>query len=124
MRVNVYAMAQLCQAFAPGMRDRGYGRIVNLTSGVGDDPPLTVYATSKSGVDRITRCFANELRGTGVLVNALDPGWLKTDMGGPNAPGEVETVLPGAILPALLPDDGPTGYRFQAQTHLTLADIK
>ena len=60
---------------------------------------------------------AFELRGSGVLVNYLDPGWLMTDMGGPNAQHPVETVLPGALVPALLEDDGPNGQFFAAQDY-------
>jgi NAD(P)-dependent dehydrogenase (short-subunit alcohol dehydrogenase family) len=70
-------------------------------------------------VDKYTRDLAAELRGTNVLVNTLDPGWLKTDLGGPNAPGEVESVLPGALVPALLEDYGPSGQFYAAQDYAT-----
>src|SRR5512136_1108183 len=110
-------MIQLCNAFAPEMKRRGYGRIVNLTSGIKDIPQLAPYSVSKAAVDKYTRDLAAELKGTNVLVNYLDPGWLKTDMGGSNAPGEVESVLPGALLPALLDDHGPSGQFYAAQEH-------
>jgi NAD(P)-dependent dehydrogenase (short-subunit alcohol dehydrogenase family) len=116
-QVNVFAMALLCTAFARGMRERGYGRIVNLSSGIKDTPDLAPYSTSKAAVIKLTQELAFGLRGTGVLVNHLDPGWLKTDMAGPGAEFEVETVLPGAIVPALLGDDGPTGTGFRAQEY-------
>jgi NAD(P)-dependent dehydrogenase (short-subunit alcohol dehydrogenase family) len=116
-QVNVFAMALLCTAFAQGMRERGYGRIVNLSSGIKDAPDLAPYSTSKAAVIKLTQELAFGLRGTGVLVNHLDPGWLKTDMAGPDAEFEVETVLPGAIVPALLGDDGPTGTGFRAQEY-------
>jgi NAD(P)-dependent dehydrogenase (short-subunit alcohol dehydrogenase family) len=116
-QVNLYAMVMLCNAFAPGMRERGYGRIVNLTSGIKDTPNLTPYSVSKAAVDKYTMDLAAELRGTGVLVNRLDPGWLKTDLGGPNADHEVATVLPGALVPALLDKDGPSGEFFSAQEY-------
>jgi len=53
-------------------------------------------------------------------VNSLDPGWLKTDLGGPDADHGVETVLPGALVPALLPDRGPTGRLYAAQDYSML----
>ena len=59
--------------------------------------------------------LAFALKGANVLVNYLDPGWLKTDMGGPDAWEEVETVLPGALVPALLEDNGPSGRHYAAQ---------
>jgi NAD(P)-dependent dehydrogenase (short-subunit alcohol dehydrogenase family) len=116
-QVNLFSMVLLSTAFARGMRDRGYGRIVNLTSGIKDTPQLSPYSVSKAAVNKFTQDLAAELRGTGVLVNHLDPGWLKTDMAGPGAQYDVETVLPGAIVPALLDDSGPTGTGFHAQEY-------
>ena len=55
-----------------------------------------------------------------MLVNYLDPGWLKTDMGGPTAEHPVETVLPGALMPALLDDFGPSGRFYAAQDYREL----
>ena len=119
-QVNVFAIIALCTAFAPGMKRRGYGRIVNLTSGIRDIPQLAPYSVSKAAVDKYSRDLAAELQGTNVLVNYLDPGWLKTDMGGPNAQNGVETVLPGALVPALLDDHGPSGRFYAAQDYRDL----
>jgi NAD(P)-dependent dehydrogenase (short-subunit alcohol dehydrogenase family) len=119
-QVNFFAMVALCNAFAPAMRERGYGRIINLTSGIKDIPQLAPYSATKAAVDKYTADLAFELRETNVLVNALDPGWLKTDLGGPNADHEVETVLPGALVPALLDDDGPSGRLYAAQDYAML----
>jgi NAD(P)-dependent dehydrogenase (short-subunit alcohol dehydrogenase family) len=119
-QINFFAIVQLCNAFAPAMKERGYGRIVNLTSGIRDTPQLAPYSVSKAAVDKYTRDLAAELKGTNVLVNTLDPGWLKTDMGGPQAPGEVESVLPGALVPALLDDHGPSGRFYAAQDYRML----
>ncbi len=113
-QINVWALMALCQAFAPGMRARGYGRIINLTSGIADQPNLAVYSVSKAAVDKYSRDLAAEFKGENVLVNYLDPGWLQTDLGGKNAWFPVETVLPGALVPALLEDNGPTGRFFSA----------
>jgi NAD(P)-dependent dehydrogenase (short-subunit alcohol dehydrogenase family) len=118
--INVWALIKLCQAFAPGMRERGYGRIINLTSGIADQPNLAVYSVSKAAVDKFSRDLAAEFKGTNVLVNFLDPGWLQTDLGGPNAPGHVESVLPGALVPALLGEGGPTGRFYGAQDYKDL----
>jgi 3-oxoacyl-[acyl-carrier protein] reductase len=114
-QINLYAMVALCNAFAPGMKQRGYGRIVNVSSGIKDIPQLAPYSVTKAAVDKYSRDLAAELKGANVLVNYLDPGWLKTDLGGPNADHEVETVLPGALVPALLEDNGPSGRLYSAQ---------
>jgi NAD(P)-dependent dehydrogenase (short-subunit alcohol dehydrogenase family) len=119
-RVNLLAMVSLCNAFAPGMRQRGFGRIINLSSGIKDTPNLAPYGVSKAAVDKYTRDLAFELKGSNVLVNALDPGWLKTDMGGKDAMFPVEDVLPGALVPALLDDNGPSGELFAAQDYRML----
>ncbi|WP_341675741.1 SDR family oxidoreductase [Niveibacterium sp. SC-1] len=116
-QVNLFAMVQLSLAFAPGMKARGFGRIVNLTSGIRDIPQLAPYSVSKAAVDKFSRDLAADLAGSNVLVNYLDPGWLKTDLGGPNAENEVETVLPGALYPALLEDYGPSGRFYAAQDY-------
>jgi NAD(P)-dependent dehydrogenase (short-subunit alcohol dehydrogenase family) len=115
LAVNLFGMVLVSTALASGMKARGYGRIINLTSGIKDTPQLSPYSVSKAAVNKFTQDLAYELRGTGVLVNTLDPGWLKTDMAGPDAEFEVETVLPGALVPALLDNDGPTGTGFRAQ---------
>ena len=114
-QVNVIAMASLCSAFAPGMKERGFGRIINITSGIKDQPSLAPYSVSKAAVDKFSRDLSTELAGSNVLVNYLDPGWLKTDLGGQEAMFEVETVVPGALVPALLEDFGPSGQLFCAQ---------
>jgi 3-oxoacyl-[acyl-carrier protein] reductase len=113
-QVNVVAMYYLCGAFIPGMVQRGYGRIINLTSGIKDQPELAPYGVSKAAVDKLTDDISVKLINTGVRINTLDPGWLKTDLGGPGAEHEVDAVLPGAIVPALIDDDGPNGQFFSA----------
>ncbi|MFY0686719.1 MAG: SDR family oxidoreductase [Cyclobacteriaceae bacterium] len=116
-KVNVMAMHSLCGAFIPGMISRGFGRVINMSSGIKGLPELAPYSASKSAVDKLTADIAVKLSGTGVRINALDPGWLKTDMGGENAEHPVEAVLPGAMAPALVEDDGTNGQLFSAINH-------
>jgi short-subunit dehydrogenase len=114
--VNVTALIRICHAFIPGMVDRGWGRIINVTSGIADQPELIAYAVSKAAVDKFVLDSVGKLEGTGVLMNLLDPGWLRTDLGGPNAPNSVESVIPGALVPALI-EDGTAGKLFRAQDY-------
>jgi short-subunit dehydrogenase len=116
-KVNVIAMYELCGAFVPGMITNKFGRVINLTSRIKDKPELAPYGASKWAVDKITDDIASKLSGTGVRINMMDPGWLKTDMGGENAEHPVEAVLPGALAPALIDDDGPNGQFFSAIDH-------
>jgi NAD(P)-dependent dehydrogenase (short-subunit alcohol dehydrogenase family) len=114
-QVNVFALARLCARLVPGMVLRKWGRVVNVTSGIDKTPQLAPYGASKWAVDKYTDDLAAELSGTGVIVSRMDPGWLRTDLGGPNADHAPETVLPGAMVPVLLPDGAPGGQFFRAQ---------
>ena len=114
-QINVFAMVQLCAAFVPGMSARKFGRVVNLTSGIAGQPNLAPYSASKAAVDKYTDDLACACKADNVLVNRVDPGWIKTDLGGPDAWESVDTVVPGVLVPALLEDNGPTGRFFAAQ---------
>lgn len=115
--VNVCAMYSLCRAFIPAMIDNGFGRVVNLTSGIAGQPELAPYGASKWAVNKLTDDIAAKLNGTGVRINTLDPGWLRTDLGGPHADHAVEETLPGALAPALVENDGPNGKAFSSIEH-------
>jgi NAD(P)-dependent dehydrogenase (short-subunit alcohol dehydrogenase family) len=115
-QVNTIAPITLCNLMLPGMIERKFGRVVNVTSGIADQPQLMAYAASKAALDKYVYDMAPHLEGTGVTMNLLDPGWLRTDLGGPQAPDAVESVLPGAMVPVLL-EDGTCGQRFSAQEY-------
>lgn len=117
MKVNVFAMYSLCSSFIPPMIENGFGRIINLTSSIKDQPELAPYGASKWAVNKLTEDIAIKLVGTGVRINTLDPGWLRTDLGGEFAEHPVEAVLPGALTPALIDDNGPNGDFFSAINH-------
>lgn len=117
MKVNVFAMYSLCSSFIPPMVENGFGRIINLTSSIKDQPELAPYGASKWAVNKLTEDIAIKLVGTGVRINTLDPGWLRTDLGGEFAEHPVEAVLPGALAPALIDDNGPNGDFFSAINH-------
>jgi len=116
--INLFAAVRLCDAFYPGMQHRQWGRIVNLVTGMQNTPQLTPYSAAKAALEKYTYELAAELKSSNVLVNALDPGWLKTDLGGPQAEYAVESVLPGALVPVLLEDhSAQTGQLFKAQDY-------
>jgi NAD(P)-dependent dehydrogenase (short-subunit alcohol dehydrogenase family) len=96
IEINLYGPVLMCRAVLPGMRARGYGKIVNLSGGgaTAPLPNISAYAAAKAAVVRLTETFAEELRGSGVDVNAIAPGALNTRMldevlaAGPDAVGE------------------------------------
>lgn len=118
--VNVIALARICNRLVPLMLQRKWGRVINVSSGIMNEPQLTAYAVSKAAVDKYVRDFAPSLKASGVMMNLLDPGWLRTDLGGPNAPNDPSSVIPGALVPALL-DDGISGRFFRAQDYAGLS---
>jgi 3-oxoacyl-[acyl-carrier protein] reductase len=99
------------------MIERKWGRIVNVTSGIENIRELLPYSMSKAAVDRYVRDVSTFLEGTGVVMSLLDPGWLRTDLGGPNAPNAVESCRPGVLVPVLLPDDAKSGGFYAAQDY-------
>jgi NAD(P)-dependent dehydrogenase (short-subunit alcohol dehydrogenase family) len=99
------------------MRERGYGRIVNVSSGLGQLNDMgggyPAYRVSKTALNALTRIFAAELRDRGVLVNSVCPGWVRTDMGGPQGRLAPEEGVRTIVWAATLPDGGPTGGFFR-----------
>lgn len=117
--VNVIALTRLCDRLLPPMLERRWGRIVNVTSGIENIRELLPYSVSKAAVDRYVRDVSPSLEGTGVIMSLLDPGWLRTDLGGEKAPNSVETCRPGVLVPVLLEDDAPSGKFYRAQDYRT-----
>jgi 3-oxoacyl-[acyl-carrier protein] reductase len=117
--VNVVALTRLCDRLLPPMLKRGWGRIVNVTSGIENIRELLPYSMSKAAVDRYVRDVTPSLEGTGVIMSLLDPGWLRTDLGGDKAPNAVETCRPGVLVPLLLEDGAPSGNFYRAQDYRT-----
>ena len=115
-RINFLGAFWTCRAFVPAMIDSGYGRVVNVSSGYGsfaeglEGPPA--YSLSKAALNALTFKLASEVPGH-VKVNAMCPGWVRTRMGGPDAPRSVEQAADTLVWLATLPDDGPTGGFFR-----------
>jgi len=121
---NLLGPWRLCQAFLPLMKRNNYGRIVNVSSGAGalsemsEDLYSPAYSISKASLNVLTIMLASELRGSNILVNAVCPGWVRTDMGGANAPRSVQEGADTAVWLATLPDGGPTGGFFRDRTRI------
>ncbi|CDX27210.1 putative short chain oxidoreductase [Mesorhizobium sp. ORS 3324] len=113
---NVFGAWRVAAAFAPLLGVSGHGRLVNVSSEGGSLASMgagaPAYSTSKATLNALTRILAAELRGAGVLVNAICPGWVATDMGGPGG-RPVAQGAAGIVWAATLPDDGPTGGFFR-----------
>jgi len=114
---NLFGTIEVSRIFVPSMADRGYGRVVNVSSGIGQLANMSTYAPayaiSKAALNAFTRILAETYRGRGVLANAVDPGWVRTDMGGPAAPRSIRQGVETTVWLATLPDDGPTGGFFR-----------
>jgi NAD(P)-dependent dehydrogenase (short-subunit alcohol dehydrogenase family) len=117
LEANLFGAWRLCAMAIPLMQRDGYGRIVNVSTGLaaledmgGGSPG---YRISKTSLNALTRILASELRGSGILVNALNPGWVQTDMGGSSAPRPVEDGADSIVWAATLPNNGPTGGFFR-----------
>ncbi|MCI0660316.1 MAG: SDR family oxidoreductase [Acidobacteria bacterium] len=121
IEINFFSLIALTQKFLPLLKKSKSGRIVNLSSILASstlhatpgsviyDSKFPAYDISKTAVNAFTIHLAYELKDTPVKVNAAHPGWVKTDMGGENAPMEIEEGAKTSVALALLAEDGPTG---------------
>ena len=117
LETNLFGAWRLAQAALPLMRRNGYGRIVNLSSGMGQLAEMgghaPGYRVSKVSLNALTRMLNAELQDENILVNSCCPGWVRTDMGGPGARRSVEVGADTPVWLATLPDDGPRGAFFR-----------
>ena len=115
LEVNFIGAWRTSRAWVPGMRQRGYGRVVNFATGYGEtpsEPPRAgAYGLAKASLNMLTRLLAREA-GPAVKVNSMSPGWVATRMGGAGAPRNVEEGADTAVWLATLPEEGPTGGFF------------
>ena len=116
LETNVLGAWRTAQACVPMLRRSGSARIVNVSSGAGALTDMgggtPAYRVSKTALNALTRILAAELRGDGVLVNSVCPGWVATDMGGPGG-RPIEQGAASVMWAVRLGDDGPTGGFFR-----------
>lgn len=113
-KINTVAPAMICYHFMPKMIERGFGRILNTTSGIRLEPEQAGYSASKAALDKITIDLGSKVEGTDVMINLTDPGWCRTDLGGPHAPNAPESTIPGIVVGAFV-DDKKSGRYLGAQ---------
>lgn len=117
MQTNLFGPFHLIRAFLPLMKQNNFGRIVNVSSGYGqmdemDHPGTGSYKLSKLALNGLTRLFASELSGN-IKINAVCPGWVRTDMGGPHAPRSVGEAAESILWLVDIGQDGPNGKFFR-----------
>jgi NAD(P)-dependent dehydrogenase (short-subunit alcohol dehydrogenase family) len=116
LETNVLGAWRTAQACLPLLRRSPHARLVNVSSGAGSISGMgagtPAYSVSKAALNALTRILAAELRADGVLVNAVCPGWVATDMGGAGG-RPVEEGAASVMWAVELPDDGPTGGFFR-----------
>jgi NAD(P)-dependent dehydrogenase (short-subunit alcohol dehydrogenase family) len=117
LETNLLGAWRLCGVAIPLMQRNDYGRIVNISTGLAALEDMgggwPGYRVSKTALNALTRILASELRGSGILVNSVCPGWVQTEMGGSGAPRPVEEGADTPVWAATLPKGGPTGGFFR-----------
>ncbi|MBO4635834.1 MAG: SDR family oxidoreductase [Clostridiales bacterium] len=103
-KINTIAPMMIVYHFLPRMEEAGFGRIVNTTSGIRREPQQAGYSASKAALDKVTMDLASVYDGSDICINLTDPGWCRTDLGGPSAPNSPESSLPGVVVGAFIDD--------------------
>lgn len=112
--INTIAPAMICYRLIPKMIEKGFGRVINTTSGIKNEPEQAGYSASKAALDKFTKDLGSKLEGTNVCINLADPGWCQTDMGGPHASNDVKSCIPGMVVGAFI-NDKKSGRLLHAQ---------
>lgn len=112
-KINTMAPMLICYHFLPKMEERGFGRIVNTSSGIQLDPQQAGYSASKAALDKVTVDLGSKYEGTDIILSLADPGWCRTDLGGEKAPNDPASAIPGVVVGAFV-DDGISGRWFAA----------
>lgn len=116
MDTNVYGAWRMVQAFLPLLRNSHLGRIVNVSSGAGALDSMSgstpAYSMSKIALNSLNLMLANQLRNEGIIVNAVCPGWVATDMGGAGG-RPIEDGAKGIVWAAMLDKPSITGKFFR-----------
>ncbi len=113
MGVNLRGAFLVLRAVVPLMVRQGYGRVINISSYFQAEPQYGAYSVTKAGINSLTRTMATELKGSGVLVNAIDPGWVRSGMS-PGGGADPETVVPLAVQLAAQTAQRPNGEVLKA----------
>ncbi|WP_321308323.1 SDR family oxidoreductase [Marinifilum fragile] len=117
LETNLFGAWRLAQAFIPNMKKQKYGRIVNVSSGLGALSNMSAgtpgYSISKAAMNVLTIKLGQELKRNNILVNSVCPGWVRTDMGGSTAPRDPQKGAETIVWAAELEDKGPTGKFFR-----------
>ncbi len=114
---NLFGPVRMCREVIPLMKRLKFGRIVNISSGLGQLHQMAegspAYRVSKASLNALTATLAAEVKPDGILVNSMSPGWVRTGMGGQEAPRSVDEGAETAVWLCLLPSNGPTGQFFR-----------
>lgn len=122
MATNFFGAYHVIRSFLPLMEKQGYGRIINVSSEYGamsemSYPGVGAYKLSKFALNGLTRLVAAEITGD-IKINAVDPGWVRTDMGGPSATSTPEQAAESILWLATCGHDGPQGGFFRGRNRI------